>query len=326
MKKNITTKLLAIICCFSVFAVSCKSDGTEIGLAAPSATNFKALRAQALKDLVQTQTFDAEEGISFTSARGTKLTIMGDCLHDENNNPVSGDVTLSFIEIYDRGNMVATNKPVMGKDGDGNKLPLVTGGEYNIKIEQNGKELRPGCTFQVFVPAANTGTLDGEMILWTGQIDEEGNLEWEEAKAAGQEGGLRANEQNAGYDIWGNEFGWANVDRFFSDPRPKTQIKVTVPAGYNHQNSGVYLAYENEPNVLAQLDTYDPDEKFFSEHYGFVPIGMNLHVIFVSESNGYVVYAIKPATIVADGTIAIQSDDLETTTKNNLITLINAIH
>jgi hypothetical protein len=99
-----------------------------------------------------------------------------------------------------------------------------------------------------------------------------------------------------------------------------------VPTGYDAENSGVYLAYENEPNVLAQLDTYDPDGKFFSEHYGFIPVGMNLHVVFVSESNGYIVYAIKRATIIANGTIEIKSDDLGTTTKNNLISLINAIN
>jgi hypothetical protein len=55
-------------------------------------------------------------------------------------------------------------------------------------------------------------------------------------------------------------------------------------------------------------------------------VGMNLHVVFVSESNGYIVYAIKRATIIANGTIEIKSDDLGTTTKNNLISLINAIN
>ncbi len=326
MKKTLTPKLFAIACCIAVLASSCKNDGTEIGLAPASSANFKALREKALKDLTQTETFKAEEGISFTSEKGTKLTISTNCLVDEDNNPVEGDVTLSFIEIYDRGNMVATNKPVMGKDGDGNLLPLVTGGEYNIEIKKGDKLLKPGCPFQVHVPAANTGDLDGAMILWTGQINDDGNLVWEEAGADGKEGDVRPNEQNAGYDIWGNEFGWANVDRFYNDPRDKTQIKVTVPNGYDNNNAAVYLAYENEPNVLAQLDTYDTADKFFSEHYGFVPIGMTLHVIFVSESNGSVVYAIKQATIVANGTIAISSSDLDTTTKNNLISLINALN
>ncbi len=326
MKTTLTSKLFAIACGVAVLASSCKNDGTEIGLAPASSASFKNLRERALKDLVQQKTFKAEDEIVFTSQKGAKLTIGSNCLRDENGNSVEGDVTLSFIEIYDRGNMVATNKPVMGKDGDGNLLPLVTGGEYNIEFKQGDKTLRSGCLFNIHIPAKNTGSLDGGMILWTGKINDEGNLVWEEAKADGKEGGIRPNEQSAGYDIWGNEFGWTNVDRFYSDPRDKTQIKVTVPNGYNKDNAAVYLAYENEPNVLAQLDTYDVEDKFFSEHYGFIPIGMNLHVIFVSESNGSVVYATKPATIVANGTIAITDAELNTTTKNNLISLINALN
>src|SRR5690606_9840178 len=57
-------------------------------------------------------------------------------------NDVTEDVQLSFIEIYDRGPMVATDKPAIGRDGSGNKPPLVTGGEYYLTIEQNGKQLR----------------------------------------------------------------------------------------------------------------------------------------------------------------------------------------
>ena len=326
MKKTFTTGLIAMICCAAVFTTSCKDDKENLGIAPPSAAKFQALREQALKDLTQTKTFKAEDGISFTSEKGATVTIHGGCLQDQNNSPVTGDVQLSFIEIYDRGNMVATNKPVMGMDGSGNKLPLVTGGEYNLTVEQGGEGLTLGCPVQVSIPAANTGGMDGDMILWTGVINEDGNLEFEEVKEAGQGGGLRANEQNASYDIWSGEFGWANVDRFYSDPRPKTQIKVHVPAPYNNENSGVFLAYQGEPNVLAQLDTYDNTERFFSEHYGFVPIGMTLHVIFVSESNDNLIYAIKEATVVANGAITIQESDLNTTTKGNLISLINALH
>src|SRR5690606_7232589 len=145
MKKTLTSKLFAISCSVAVLASSCKNDGTELGLAPASSANFKAMREKALKDLTQTKTFKAEDGLTFTSDKGAKVTISSNCLLDEDNNSVTGDVTLSFIEIYDRGNMVATNKPVMGKDGDGNLLPLVTGGEYNIEIKQDGKELKPGC-------------------------------------------------------------------------------------------------------------------------------------------------------------------------------------
>lgn len=329
MKTNITSKLLALMITASLVATSCKNDTVDVGLAAPSSVGFKDIRAKALQDLIQTKTFKAQDGLSFTSEKGAKITINPNCLRDQANNPVTGDATLSFVEIYDRGNMVLTNKPVMGKDGSGNLLPLVTGGQYHIAVSKDNQALKPGCIFTVSVPANNTGALDSEMKLWRGNIDEDGNLAWEEKNRQGQQGkeaGMGANKETARYDIWDSEFGWANVDRFYSDPRPKTQIKVTVPTGYNNENAGVYLAYEGEPNVLAQLDTYDTEDHYFSEHYGFIPIGMNLHVVFVSESNGSVVYAIKKATIIENGIIAINSGDLQTGTKSSVVNLINALN
>lgn len=329
MKTNFTPKLLALLISASLMATSCKNDTADLGLAAPSSANFKDIRAKALQDLVQTKTFKAEDGLSFTSDKGTKVTINPNCLRDQSNNLVTGDVMLSFVEIYDRGNMVLTNKPVMGKDGGGNLLPLVTGGQYNISVSKGSEALKPGCIFTVSVPASNTGALDSDMKLWEGNIDEDGNLAWDEKNregAQGKEAGIGANTETASYDIWDSAFGWANVDRFYSDPRPKTKIKVTVPSGYNNQNAGVYLAYEGEPNVLAQLDTYDTQDHYFSEHYGFIPIGMNLHVVFVSESNGSVVYAIKKATIIENGVIVIHSGELQTGSKSSLISLINALN
>lgn len=329
MKTNFTSKLVALMISASLMATSCKNDAVDLGLASPSSANFKEIRAKALEDLLQTKTFKAEDGLSFTSDKGVKVTINPNCLRDQSNNLVTGDVTLSFVEIFDRGNMILTNKPVMGKDGAGNLLPLVTGGQYNISLSKGNQTLKPGCIFTVSVPASNTGALDSEMKLWEGNIDEDGNLAWEEKNrdgAQGKEAGMGANTQTARYDIWDSEFGWANVDRFYNDPRPKTQIKVTVPSGYNNENSGVYLAYEGEPNVLAQLDTYDTQDHYFSEHYGFIPIGMNLHVVFVSESNGSVVYAIKKATIIENGVIVIHTGELQTGSKSSLVGLINALN
>jgi len=327
--KTFTFQSLAIVAAMAL-TMSCKDDNNvpDVGLAAPNAAGFQNLRREALADLVQSATFKAEEDIEFTSEKGAKVFISAGCLVDENNNAVTGDVAMSFVEIYDRGNMVAANKPVMGKDASGNLLPLVTGGQYKIEIKQGDKNLHPGCGFfDVSIPADLTGGLDDDMILWKGQIDDDGNLAWEEAKQAEVVMG-RENPDGefvSSYNIWDNSFGWTNVDRFWSDPREKTQIKVTVPDGYDHKNSGVHLSYQGERNLLAQLDTYDTQGKFFSEHYGFVPIGITLHVIFTSESNGQIVHAIKQATIAKDAVISIAPGDLSTIAKADLVKKINAL-
>lgn len=328
MKKQITTGIFAAICSLSFMTFSCKTDSETIKLQPGSQAEFQALRDKALASLIQTKTFKAEEGITFTSNKGAKVTIQPNCLTDENFVHTTGEVKLSFVEMYDKGDMVVTNKPVMGLDYNGDKLPLVTGGQYNIEITQGNKKLRTGCIFNVSIPAKNTGELDENMVLWKGNINENGDMEWEnEVREAGdKEEGMQGNKETSTYNVWGSSFGWTNVDRFYSDTRPKTRIKVTVPTGYSNKNSAVYLAYEGQRNVLAQLDTYDLDEKYFSEHYGFIPVGLKVHVIFVSESNGSVVYAIKPVTIANNSTIQINDNDLDTGSLTQVITRINTLN
>ena len=120
-------------------------------------------------------------------------------------------------------------------------------------------------------------------------------------------------------------FGWSNVDRFYSDPRPKTLIQVQAPIGYNFTNSAVYLSYDGEDSGLAALDTYDGTLNLFSEHYGQIPIGLECHVIFVTEDKGVWRYAIKPVTIEANDIITFTMDDTTTGTEATLTALINGL-
>jgi hypothetical protein len=331
MKTKLNSTLLALLACATITFSSCKNETESVSLIAnPSAVSFADLRKNALADITLTKAFKAEDGITFETDKGTEVRISPNCLRDNNGNVVTGDVNLSFVEMYDRGNMTATNKPLMGKNSVGDLLPLVTGGQFNIEVTKGNQKLRSGCPFFVDIPAALTGGIDQDMKLWRGNIDEDGELTWDEVKrdAAGQgkEAGINANTESATYQVWASEFGWTNVDRFYNDSRPKTQIKVTVPAQYNMSNAAVYLSYEGERNVLARLDTYDSVEKFFSEHYGYIPVGLNLHVIFTSESDGSLVYAIKKATIVADGVINFSESDLDITSKSNLVNIINNLN
>ena len=328
MKTKLNSTLLALLASAAVSLSSCKNDTETVALLAnPSAAGFQEIRKNALADIVITKSFKAEEGITFDTDKGTKVRITPNCLRDNANNLVTGDVSLSFVEMYDRGNMTATNKPLLGKTSAGELQPLVTGGQFNIAVHQGNQTLKSGCPFFVDIPASLTGGIDEEMTLWKGKIDEKGELAWDEIKrnadGQGKDAGVNINTEMATYQVWASEFGWTNVDRFYSDSRPKTQIKVTVPASYDMSNSAVYLSYEGEPNLLARLDTYDSVEKFFSEHYGYIPVGLNVHVIFISESNGSLVYAIKKVTIAADDIIHFNTDELNVTSKENLVNLIN---
>lgn len=293
--------LLAILFVFSCTQEANNPDGKT---PAPSVDAFKKLRKDALSS--RTQKFKT---LTFTSKEGVKVAIDPSCI-TLNGTPVSAPFDVEFIELYRRADLLTTNIATMGKKTNGDLAMLLTGGAFYIKVMKDGKEVDKSSCISLQIPAALTGGTDPEMILWNGNIDAAGNLVWEEVPEGNVD---NKGDQEAGggvYYTFVNEFGWTNVDRFYDDPREKTTIKVEVPNGYNNENSAVYLSYDGEKNGLARLDTYA--DGIFSEHYGQIPIGLKVHIIFVSESKGKWVYAIKEKTIAANEVIKLLASDIKT--------------
>jgi len=333
MKKTFMFKTMAMAAAVALAGISCSDknapapDGSK--LAAPNGAKFGEIRQQALADLTVAKTFKAEEGIDFETDKGTKVAIYPNCLRKQNGDPVSGNVDLKFIEIYDRGNMVAANKPLMGRNVEGKLEPLVTGGQFFIEAKQGSELLKPGgCSYNVAIPVSLTGGRDNAMSLWKGAIDADGNLTWDELTPAQEEGWLDGDRkgqegESAYYNVFrSGTFNWTNVDRFWDYKEQKTVIKVQVPEAYDNKNSGVYITFEGEPNMLAQMDIYNKEGKYFTEHYGYVPVGKKVHVIFTSESAGKFVHAVKTVTIKANDTITIGESDLSTIEKDALVAKI----
>ncbi|NUO00874.1 MAG: hypothetical protein HUU01_09710 [Saprospiraceae bacterium] len=323
--KKLSFASMALIALMGAGFQSCDKKNDETTPLTPTAQEFNHIRETALANLKQVFDFQAEDGIAtFISENGVQLSINGNCL-TKNGNPVSGPVKVEFVELFDRSNMLTTNKPTTGKLPDGSEALLISGGEFYIQATQDGQPLALTCGMHLQVPTALSGGDDWEMELFKGVIDDEGNLAWERNKQA--EFGIRENQGGAAtgnnyYAIF-SSFGWTNVDRFYSDPRPKTTILVAVPEGYDAANSAVYLSYDGEPNALALLDTYDAETGLFSEHYGQIPVGLDCHVIFVSENNGQWSYAIRGVSIVEGGIITFDENDLATTTESGLTQLIS---
>jgi len=321
-------QILGIMLVAMTALTSCTKEDPALPLEAvletPSAEDFKGIRDQALQDLLQSTTFNAEDGIVFTSGKGAVLTIAAGCLQ-LNGSAATGAAELTFVEAYDRGDMLTANKATMGEMPNGDMAVLISGGEFYINVKQNGAQLDPGCGISLVIPAGLTGGVDPEMILWDGNMAPDGTIVWEEDEggANGQDNGVFGDGNE--YYAYFSEFGWTNVDRFYNDPRPKTTLQVKIPDGYDDANSAVYLSYDGEPNALAQLDTFDQATSIFSEHYGQIPIGLEMHVIFVTEDDGQWKWAIKGVTVAANDIYVFTTSDLVTGTKEQLIAAINAL-
>lgn len=328
---NTNFKTIGLLFLAIITFVSCDNsdDNSDAGnlVFPPSAAAFKSISSKGVKKNTQNFTITAGTGIvTLTSAKGVKLSINGDCL-TKNGNPVTGIVDIEYVELFDKGNMLITNKPTMGIMPDGKKNLLISGGEFFIKATQGGVELKTTCSMNMIVPASLTNGIDNAMTLWKGIIDDKGELAWEQPKpdAAGNGGKDGVQAEGGNYYVHFGSFGWTNVDRFYSDPRPKTTLLVKAPEGYTNINSAVYLSYDGEgTNALAKLDTYTP-AGLFSEHYGQIPIGLACHVIFVTEDNGQWRYAIKAVTVAANDVYTFTLNQTTVGTEAQLIAAINAI-
>lgn len=328
MKTLINTKqILGSLLLTTLLFSSCKTtddnDLPPFEANPATAEEFKNIKDEALADITQNFSFNSDDGyITLTSENGVQLGINGDCL-TLNGNEITGNVDIEYVEIFEKGNMLTTNKPTMGTMPNGDKAMLLTGGEFFIEATQNGQILDTNCAFNLSIPASLTGGADPEMVLWEGTIDEDDNLTWDEVEDATGQGGVFV--EGGQYYAFLNNFGWSNVDRFYSDPRPKTQIQAQAPVGYNFTNSAIYLSYDGEDTGLAALDTYDGELNLFSEHYGQIPIGLECHVIFVTEDNGQWRYAIKAVTIAENDIITFTFEDTSVTSEASLISIINAL-
>ena len=328
MKTNLKNIALAFLASFAM--ASCSDDSSSNGNQVPTATEFNTLRQAAMENITQHFTITAGDGSqTFTTDKGVQVTINGNCLTLNGNPVTSGQVDIEYAEVFDRGTMLVTDKTTMGRLPNGDMALLISGGEFYIDGTLNGQQLAVTCPIQLKIPAALTGGIDNEMTLWNGNFDEDGNLEWNEVERNpnGQGDGVFGEGQggNAAYYAFLSQFGWANVDRFYSDPRPKTTILAEAPAGYNFENSAIYLHYDGQGSALAKLDTFNPVTNQFSEHYGQIPIGLQAHVIFVTEDGGNYRYAIKAVTVAAGDVYVFTTAETIVGTEAQVIAAINGL-
>lgn len=328
MKFSFTkTILLGMI---AVMGASCSQDDAppipDAAFVAPTAAEFRNLRDIALAMHTETALFNAEEGITFTSNDDAELTIYPNCL-SLNGDLVTGEVELTFVDIYDSKFMAPTNKPTMGLKPNGDKAMLITGGEFFIEVRKDGILLDAGCSYKLVVPGDNTGGADPEMILWNGLIDDNGDLTWDpmEERGDGHDGGGQIYVEESSYFVFTHNFGWTNIDKFYSDPREKTTLNVKVPEEFNFANCALYLTYDGEGHALAKLDRFDSETSIFSEHYGQIPIGMNVHLLFVTADGDDYRYAIQGVTIAENETYEFTLEETQTGTYDDWVMAIEAL-
>ena len=142
--KNLKHILGTLLMTIMLFTSCTKNDDGDIIIRA-TAEDFNNLKEAALENLTQNFQFNADDGgITLTSEKGVQIYINGSCL-TLNGNAVNGEVNLELVELFEKGNMLTTNKPTMGTLPNGDKALLISGGEFFVEATQNGAILETAC-------------------------------------------------------------------------------------------------------------------------------------------------------------------------------------
>jgi hypothetical protein len=320
IKKNTMKNTQYLIAGLVLISFACKKH-EEVPPPAPDGAALIAFHHQNIEDATQNFSVNANSPIYIYGEKGTTLFLAADALVDAAGDLVTGNVQVELIEIDKKSEMVLMNKATMGKVGS-NHATLVSQGEFYVSISQYGTELTLTSPMTLISPIDG---FDPNMRKFV-NISEEEDLLWEiaadslldeiEEDTTGEGGGW-----SVSYDILPGEWGWTNIDKFYYDPRPKTDIFAELPEGFDDTNTEVYISYDGETNALAQFDVWTDGR--FTEHYGLIPIGLEVHFVAVGIVGDELHYSIQPATITSNHLQNI--DDFTAITEDALVTLIDAL-
>lgn len=283
-----------------------------------------------LSEMTQKFTLNSATGGDVVGAQGTTVRFFANSFLNANGEAVTGSVDIKLIEVYKKSDMLLTKMPTQGRNDAGQIATLISGGEFYVNATQDGQQLKPNGTYMILAPTANTGGDDVDMKPFAGveECDANGcDVVWKQQdrdiKIGGNQNGTANGGVQSTYQVFQSQFGWTNIDRWYSDPRPKTTIFVDVPNGYDNTNCAVYLSYDGLGSSLALFDTYDSTTALFTEHYGLIPIGLPVHFIMVSVINDQWYYAIHGATIAANHVETFTT--LQPTTEAELAAIVDAL-
>lgn len=282
------------------------------------------------ENAIQEFTVDAAAGGMITGTQGTQVTFAPNSF-GISGSPVSGNVTVQLIEIYDKASMLLNDKSTLGERSNGDKEALKSAGEFFIDAKQGANELELLEKANVNSRPLTFAEFPGAMNIFRAGDDLNGDEDWVEAdedndgendEAQNRDGqGADGEFVTYNYDI--GDFGWTNLDKWYNYAGAKTDIFIDVPAGFDKDNCAVFLSYDGEPTALARMDVWNASLEMFTEHYGLIPVGLEVHIIMVAEIDGVLHYAIQGATIVEDHIEIIST--LTPTTQPALEILINGL-
>ncbi|WP_148044291.1 hypothetical protein [Sinomicrobium pectinilyticum] len=293
----------------------CDEPLQEMNFEAPAPQEFINLQETARETLSTNIIFQAEQGLEHTSDNGMMIIIPQGCFTSADGQLIDGDITLEFIELYDRNDMLVTNKPSMGQITEQIRSLLIGERFFYLNLTRDGQQIVSDCGIQIRVPISQTGDAAEDMFLWEGMENENDSFFWN----VYTEGEFFT--ENGYYVTYVSGNGWKGIAHAANYPGEKAGIQVLASDGYNGENAAVYLAYADEKHAIAQL-YWDNKTSMFTDPYRQFSPNLDIHLLFISAEGEQWRYAVKSITAEADKIYTIAHSETSTATLTELLSVI----
>jgi hypothetical protein len=309
-------KSIIIVCIvFLVLAVSsCKEEPTnEPETSYASTADFFAANASPM----QIFNVDGAAGGSYTSPKGTIITIPADAFVNQNGDSIVGNIEINFKDVYKKSEMVLN---LLSTHVYGYYAPLKSAGMFYFKAGQGLEvlELRPGKSITVAQPL-NGLPIDTAMRPYWLMTD--GNISgWAPVSWGGTSDSLTFTNSNYIYTLYkvfasGNWYNTDNPNVFAG--YPLTTLALLPPSEFSVSSVVAYL-YFSDVNTIIKITAHG--SKLI---YNYAPVGLGCTVIALGIKDQKMYASFTPITIVDSMTV---NFPLSETTEADFLNQLNSLN
>jgi hypothetical protein len=317
MKRLLNLASLATLALVATMS-SCKKDTVETPAPTPGGYNSLAEFYSANRPAMMTYTVSGTSGGSFTTPQGTTVTIPPNAFVTQSNVPVTGSVTIEFLDVYKKSDMLFCDRPTTMYWG----TPIKSAGEFFIKASADGDALLVAAGQQIDVeqPLQAGELIDTGMVALIGVPDSAGGAAW----APDPNMSLVWNQSGYIFSLY--QFGqpadsgsWCNSDnQWFFSAYPQTSLTLHANDDPAEYTTDVFLIFNTINSMIHVYQTNVNDYQ-----YWYAPVGLSCTVVAIGAKDGKLYSSFTPVTISVNQTVNIT---LTETTEADFKTALEALN
>ena len=243
---------------------------------------------------------DAASGGSITGVKGVRVVFGPNAFRTASGAVVSGQVSVSLVEVMDIGDMVWLNKTTVGADEQSGGLRLLSsGGAVEVLASQGGQRLvLAEAGMQVNVP---TEEVDSNMQVFTSPGMTEDVLIWNLADSTAMDTAVSQWGENWTYfyQFQTTHLNWINCDYFPYSPANTTLTAVT-PDDVPNDSTLVWFVF---PDFNGVSHAYGSAPHTYT--FGLVPVGASATVVALTRNGSEYRSAFFPFTTTTNGSVGL---------------------